>query len=405
MTIESTLSAQTMSGDGIVRTFPFTFKAWENQLRVIVTTPDSMETDVTELCSILVYAEAGGVVTYPVSAGVPALPTDHKLTVMRAMDFKQNTDLITGSRYLSDVLEERLDKLTAQDQELREKVGRAVTVPLVWTTSPQELINQVFASVGQAAAAAASARLAAAGAASSAAESEHWADLAEDVVSGGMPLASPAYKGLVPAGGKSNQVYGVSADGMAYGFHDLPAAVVGRTVIGSMKFSPFSPAELAANEQGWYFMNGDRYALNSPQGLVLQSFPAEFKARWGIIADSGTISLPNFFHTDGRGYFVRAVDGTTRQAGSVEQDAMRPITTPNGTGPTGAYITAGVLTFAAGGPWETGDYMGYTGSPTGGGNHWAFFPRFNTARMGANFNGADTHGLNIGMTPLFFLGV
>ena len=51
MTIESKISAQTMLADGIVRVWPFTFQAWENQLAVIVANPRGVEENVTGLGS------------------------------------------------------------------------------------------------------------------------------------------------------------------------------------------------------------------------------------------------------------------------------------------------------------------------------------------------------------------
>ena len=51
MTIESNISAQTLLGDGEARVFPFTFKAFAEQVKVIVTAPDGGEEDVTELCN------------------------------------------------------------------------------------------------------------------------------------------------------------------------------------------------------------------------------------------------------------------------------------------------------------------------------------------------------------------
>jgi hypothetical protein len=129
-------------------------------------------------------ASIGGVVAYPVPPEAPALAAGWKITVMRDMDFKQNTDLVTGSRYLSEVIEERLDRLTAQDQQLREKLGRAVTVPVSSDETPEELVDGLFyardTAVEKASEASASVQEAdasEAAAAQSAAESEGSAEL------------------------------------------------------------------------------------------------------------------------------------------------------------------------------------------------------------------------------------
>jgi hypothetical protein len=127
MTIESTVSAETMLGDGQVREFPFTFVAWEEQVKVIVADPALAESDVTGLSNIVIDGQ-GGLVTYPKDPNLPALPAGYKITVMRDMDFKQETSLVTPSRFDAKVIERTLDKLDAQDQQLLEAVNRAIKV-------------------------------------------------------------------------------------------------------------------------------------------------------------------------------------------------------------------------------------------------------------------------------------
>ena len=148
MTIESTQSAQTMSGDGARRVFPFTFTAWPNQLKAIITAPDGTETDVTERSSFTMEEEAGGSVAYPADTAAPALPSGWKFTVMRAMNFKQETDLVTGGQYRSEVIEDRFDRLTAQDQELLEKVNRAILAPVASGEAPPSTA-ELFAEIGK----------------------------------------------------------------------------------------------------------------------------------------------------------------------------------------------------------------------------------------------------------------
>ena len=92
---------------------------------------------------------------------------------------------------------------------------------------------------------------------------------------------------------------------------------------GEIRLLPFSVGELPEN---WYFLNGDQYALTSPVGMALNSLPATFKTRWGITTTSTTISLPKLFDSSGDGYFLRAVDGSTREPGSTQTDAIRNIT-------------------------------------------------------------------------------
>ena len=43
MTIASKITAETMLGDGANREFPFTFRAWPAEIRVVITAPDIAE--------------------------------------------------------------------------------------------------------------------------------------------------------------------------------------------------------------------------------------------------------------------------------------------------------------------------------------------------------------------------
>jgi hypothetical protein len=94
---------------------------------------------------------------------------------------------------------------------------------------------------------------------------------------------------------------------------------------GDIRLLPFSPGDLATYCPGWYFCNGDRYALTSEAGSRLNALPASFKTAWGITISGSNISVPNLFYSDGRGYYLRAVNGTTKVVGSVELDAMREL--------------------------------------------------------------------------------
>lgn len=147
MTLESTVSAQTMLADGVVRQWPFTFRVWAGQVAVLAADPDGLEEDVTGQAQITIHPDGyGGVVTYPVAPEVPTLAAGWKLTVLRDMDFLQHTDLVTGSRYRSEVIEDRFDRLTAQDQELLEQLDRCIKVSVSSEEKPktaEDIYDQV----------------------------------------------------------------------------------------------------------------------------------------------------------------------------------------------------------------------------------------------------------------------
>jgi len=161
------------------------------------------------------------------------------------------------------------------------------------------------------------------------------------------------------------------------------------TYIGEMRYFPFRVSELPS---GWYFINGDQYALTSPIGKVLNNFSSDFKSDWGIKIIGSNISIPNFFHSDGRGVFVRAVNGKTRQVGTFQNDMIRNITGSCASGLdfvpqlTGAFSNTGGGKYShSGGVWESSGFD------------------FDASRVVPTGN--ENVPLNIGMTPAIYLGV
>lgn len=114
--------------------------------------------------------------------------------------------------------------------------------------------------------------------------------------------------------------------------------------VGMTAYFMHRSAQLPA---GWYSINGDRYSVSSPQGVVIKSLPAQLKADWRITESGGMINLPDPRFTDGRMPFPRPVNGTNRQVGTIEDDTARRITgSVNGiqfkfgAAPTGAFTAS-----------------------------------------------------------------
>jgi hypothetical protein len=105
---------------------------------------------------------------------------------------------------------------------------------------------------------------------------------------------------------------------------------------GTMDFLPCRAADLPDFAPGWYFMNGDKYGVASPQGLALLALPATFRADWSIVSSGGLVNVPDWFDSDGHGFFPRAVDGSGRQVGTVQGDAIRNIVGKSKLRPSGA---------------------------------------------------------------------
>lgn len=98
----------------------------------------------------------------------------------------------------------------------------------------------------------------------------------------------------------------------------------GEGIVGDIRLFSFRADALPS---GWYFCNGDAYAVASAQGQALASLPESFRTDWGVKTVGSTISLPNLFDAaTGAGMFLRGVDGASRLPGSAQSDAIRNIT-------------------------------------------------------------------------------
>ena len=145
MTIASQTTAETMLGDGENREFPFTFQAWEGEIRVVLTDPQNLNLDVTGLADIQIAKDSpGGVVTYPAADGAAPLPSGWKLTVLRNMNFLQAVRLVNATRYDPVVVEQALDRLTAACQQLREMADRAAHIPVGSNMTADEFLSVIY---------------------------------------------------------------------------------------------------------------------------------------------------------------------------------------------------------------------------------------------------------------------
>lgn len=178
MSLESSISKAVFQGNGATVEFPFAFTVWNaTEIKVQVTGPDGVIQDVTAQCSVLL-SESGGTVTY--APGGAPLPFGHTLVILRNIPFLQDVKLITGTRFDPAVIEEALDRATAERQQLLEKVDRAVVVPADSANPPEELADQLFEARDQAEAAAGEAADYGAEARTQADRAESEADRARD---------------------------------------------------------------------------------------------------------------------------------------------------------------------------------------------------------------------------------
>ncbi|MCX8601447.1 MULTISPECIES: hypothetical protein [unclassified Gilliamella] len=169
--------------------------------------------------------------------------------------------------------------------------------------------------------------------------------------------------------------------------------------IGKWDLMPFRREELPF---GWYPRNGDNYLLSSAQGQALNSLSANYKNDHRItiknINGQQYINVPTAFAPDGRGFFERAVNGTTRQVGSIEGDAIRDI--------WGHFDASVVEQHDA---YTRGAFKGTAAIyPENG----ATAPRKDWAAWGYDFRASnvvptanENRPINVGLTPVIYLGV
>lgn len=155
MTIASAVSKVTLNGNGSTTSFPFGFKVWKAaDLEVSITDASGVVSVVTNW-GVALNPSGGGTVAYPTSG--PPLPTGHKITIARSMDFLQDVDLVSGTRWDPEVVETALDRATAERQQLKERLDRAVAVPISSSTTPEQFADELFTARDDAVASASSA--------------------------------------------------------------------------------------------------------------------------------------------------------------------------------------------------------------------------------------------------------
>ena len=141
MTLESTTSKAVYTGNGATTEFPFSFKVWEkDQILVSITDARGYVQETGEYSVTL--SAGGGTVSY-LHAGAP-LPSGWKLAITRDMPFTQEDDYITGTRFDPEVIETALDKATAERQQLREQVQRAVILPPTSDETPEDMAQELL---------------------------------------------------------------------------------------------------------------------------------------------------------------------------------------------------------------------------------------------------------------------
>lgn len=143
----------------------------------------------------------------------------------------------------------------------------------------------------------------------------------------------------------------------------------------------------------WYLATGDKYPEDSPQGRALKALPESHKRAFKIELKDGQINTPNLFHTDGRGYFIRAA----RNLGEVQEDAIRNLTGSvrfNGQ-ESAQTIGSGVFQVSGDGNQRPNSFAGYDRNIAK--------VTFDASRVVPTAD--ENRPLNIGFLPAIYLGV
>jgi hypothetical protein len=144
---------------------------------------------------------------------------------------------------------------------------------------------------------------------------------------------------------------------------------------------------------GWVQTNGDQFLLTSFNGQVLNNLDSKIKTAFGISISGNYISVPDLIDDNGDGYFIRSVDGVTRQVGSIQEDAGRKVSGYIGGCASSPGINDSVKVVS----------LGQTGM--GGGGTMCQVSMDSTLQWGEDHTAAEFRPKNIGFVFAMYLGV
>ena len=187
MSLPYSTSRAVFLGNDVTTRFPFSFTVWQNvELAVTVTDPAGNSSLVQGWQVEL--SPTGGTLVYEHNHA--PLPTGYSLAITRAMPFTQEIDLVSGTRFDAEAIETALDKATAERQQLREALSRAVKLPETSLDTPENLVQNLYTARNEAQAAADNAQTSETNAAAS-------ATLAANTVAAGLVSVEAARAGAV----------------------------------------------------------------------------------------------------------------------------------------------------------------------------------------------------------------
>jgi len=152
MTVSSTNTKNSYSGDGSTVVFAYTFKVFDDDdiqviLRNDTTGAETVQTKTTHYTVSGVGNTGGGNITF-----VAAPATGETVVLIRAIPLTQTTDYTPNDPFPAETHEEALDRLTFIVQDIEEEVGRSIKVSRTNTITSSEFTvgattraNKIFA--------------------------------------------------------------------------------------------------------------------------------------------------------------------------------------------------------------------------------------------------------------------
>lgn len=131
MSLSTTANKVIHAGNGSATSFSYTFPIQASaDLDVIYTDADGVETTLTpsQYSVTGIGTPTGGAVTYPLVGS--AIASGTLLTILRTVDQTQPTVLSNQGGYFPEVVEAALDRIVMIEQQLDEKIGRAIVTPV-----------------------------------------------------------------------------------------------------------------------------------------------------------------------------------------------------------------------------------------------------------------------------------
>ena len=136
MTVSITTSRVQYAGDGIVTSFIYPFKIYEDDdLRVVKTDAEGFESDLSLNTHYTVNGagdESGGTITL---LSALYLDSGETMTLIRDIDLTQETDFVDGQATPAATLELPVDKSRIIDQQFKEELDRTLRLPILGTVT------------------------------------------------------------------------------------------------------------------------------------------------------------------------------------------------------------------------------------------------------------------------------